>query len=325
MSGGPVDTRQRDVIAVGETMVYFLAESYGSLRYSERFQRYVGGTESNTLVSLAKFGFSTGWISRLGSDEFGYTIRDFVRGHGVDVSQVVFDEEAPTGVFFVEKNANDETKSFYYRSGSAACRMNLRQIDMDYFTSYRVLHTTGITPILSPACREMTETLFQTARDRGMKVSFDPNLRLRMASIEQFRSVVLPLLPLTDVFLPNDKELCLLMDTDVLEEAVDRALEMGVGTLVLKLGDRGCMLMRGSVKIEEPVFPVKQTVSSMAAGDAFNAGYLAGMLKGFTDVDCLKLANCVGGLATLGWGPYESIPSWDDVMTYLAGRGVLER
>jgi 2-dehydro-3-deoxygluconokinase len=317
--------REGDVAGIGETMVCFLAESYGSLRYKPRFEKYIGGTESNTLIALAKFGFSVGWISRLGSDEFGHNIRDFIRGHGVDVSRVSFDDKSPTGVFFVEKNANDETRSYYYRAGSAASRMDIAHIDLDYFSSYGLIHTNGITPILSTNCRELIAKLFRAAKAQGMKISFDPNLRLRMAAIERFREVLLPLIPLVDIFLPNERELLLLMDTQNLDDAIDRVLGMGVGKIAIKRGMNGELFAGNGVRRTGPPFPVKQVVSSMAAGDAFNAGYLAGFLRGFSDFDSLKLANCLGAMATLAWGPYESIPCWEDVMAYLEGKGVLER
>jgi 2-dehydro-3-deoxygluconokinase len=316
---------KKDVVSIGETMLYFQAEDYGLLRYANRFDKFIGGTESNTMVSLAKLGFSTGWISRLGADEFGYTIRDFVRGHGVDVSRVVFDADAPTGIFFVEKNANDEVRSFYYRKGSAASRMNEEDLDMDYIGGYKMLHFTGITPILSESCRQMTKSLIQAVKKEGMIVSFDPNLRLTMGNIETFRKVQLPLMEMVDIFLPSEKELLLLMDTQDLESAIAKVQDLGPPQIVIKKGDQGCLLIKDDARHRAPVFPVKRVVSSMAAGDAFNAGYLAGVLKGLDEPTTLKLATCVGAMATLAWGPYEAIPEWDTVMSYVEGIGVIER
>jgi len=314
-----------DVVSIGETMLYFQTEDFGLLRYAQRFEKFIGGTESNTLVSLAKLGFSTGWISRLGADEFGYNIRDFIRGHGVDVSRVVFDGEAPTGIFFVEKNANDETRSFYYRKGSAASRMSEAGLDMNYIAEHKILHLTGITPILSDSCRRMTTSLIHMAREKGMIISFDPNLRLRMASIETFREIINPLLESIDIFLPSDKELMMMMNTRNLEEAIEGARDAGQNHMVIKLGDRGSLLVKDGARHQQPAFSFKRVVSSMAAGDAFNAGYLAAILKSFGDTRALKLANCMGALATLAWGPCESIPEWETVMAYLEGEGVVER
>jgi 2-dehydro-3-deoxygluconokinase len=317
--------RGGDVVSVGETMLYFQAEDYGLLRYAHRFEKFVGGTESNTMVSLAKLGLQTGWISRLGEDEFGYNIRDFIRGHGVDASRVLWDRQAPTGIFFVEKNANDEVRSFYYRSGSAASHMCISDLDMDYITSYSMLHVTGITPILSESCREMTTYLMATAKERGMQVSFDPNLRLRMADIETFRQVLTPLLKFVDIFLPSEKELIQLTGAETLAEAVSKARDAGIGHMVVKKGAQGCLLVKDGQQLAEPVFPVKKVVSSMAAGDAFNAGYLAAVCKGLDDPTALRLASCVGAMATLAWGPYEGISNWERAMAYVEGTGVIER
>lgn len=319
------NSKQADVVSIGETMIYFQAENYGLLRYAQCFEKFIGGTESNTMMSLAKLGFSTSWISRLGADEFGYNIRDFIRGHGVDVSRVIFDDQAPTGVFFVEKNANDETRSFYYRSGSAASKMGPADLDLDHICAHRILHLTGITPVLSDSCRSMTTALISQARRKGLKVTLDPNLRLRMADIETFRQVLHPILAEVDIFLPSDQELLLLMDTDNLPAAIQRATDMGLNHLVIKRGHQGSLLVKDGVQCQEPVYPVKKVVSSMAAGDAFNAGYLAAELKGFSGPQALQLANCVGAMATLAWGPYEGIPDWETVASYLEGRGVIER
>jgi 2-dehydro-3-deoxygluconokinase len=314
-----------DVISVGETMIYFQAEHYGQLRYAQRFEKFIGGTESNTMISLAKLGFSVGWFSRLGSDEFGYNIRDFIRGHGVDVSRVLFDKNAPTGVFFVEKNANDETRSFYYRTGSAASRMHTSDVDMDYVCAHRILHLTGITPILSDSCRVMITDLITEARERGLKVTFDPNLRLRMAPIEKFREILHPILKMVDIFLPSDNELLLLMDAQDLDEAIRRSRDLGLNHVVIKRGDKGSLLVKDGAQCQEPAFPVKKLVSSMAAGDAFDAGYLAAVLKEIEGSKALKLANCLGAMATLAWGPYEAIPEWETVKAYLEGKNLIER
>lgn len=325
MSAYPHQEKTADVVSIGETMLYFQAQDYGLLRYANRFDKFIGGAEANTMISLSKLGFSAAWMSRLGADEFGYNIRDFIRGHGVDVSRVVFDAVAPTGIFFVEKNANDETRSFYYRKGSAASRMHEGDLDMDYIAGHKVLHLTGITPILSESCLQMTRFLMTEAKQKGMVLSFDPNLRLTMADVGTFRKVLLPFMEMVDIFLPSEKELLLLMDTQDLEAAIVRVQGMGPSQIAVKRGDRGCLLAKDDARHQAPVFSVKKVVSSMAAGDAFNAGYLAGVLKGLDEATTLKLAACVGAMATLAWGPYEAIPEWETVMNYVEGIGVVER
>jgi 2-dehydro-3-deoxygluconokinase len=317
--------KEGDVVGLGETMLYFLGEEYGLLRYNQWFEKFVGGTESNTLISLAKLGFKTGWVSRLGEDEFGINIRNFVRGHGVDVSRVALDPTAPTGVFFVEKNANDENRSFYYRAGSAATRMNFAELDLDYIIGFRMLHLTGITAVLSDACRDLVARLIPAAKKAGTIVSFDPNLRLRLAGIDRFRDLILPLIPLVDVFLPTQKELELLMDTGDLDAAIEKTLRLGSRRLVIKRGASGALSVRGDIRVDQPAYPLKKVVSSMAAGDAFNAGYAAAVLLNWDEGEALRLANFMGAMAASAWGPNEGIPDREQVFAGFSGGKRVER
>ena len=89
-----------DAVTMGETMIAFEAQDYGPLREVNLFTRWVGGAEDNFAIGLARLGFKCGWFSRLGNDEFGKEIFRAIKGEGVDVSRVIFDPDAQTGVFF---------------------------------------------------------------------------------------------------------------------------------------------------------------------------------------------------------------------------------
>jgi 2-dehydro-3-deoxygluconokinase len=91
------------VVALGETMILFLAQQPGLLREASTFSRHVAGAESNVAVGLCRLGCSAGFISRVGDDEFGRAILFRLRGEGVDVSQVRTDPGAPTGVLFRDR------------------------------------------------------------------------------------------------------------------------------------------------------------------------------------------------------------------------------
>lgn len=92
-----------DVVTLGETMVLFVPTETGPLKYIYQFNKHIGGAESNVAIGLSKLGVKAGWISKLGKDGFGDYIESFIRGEGVDVSQVKEDEEHPTGVFFLKR------------------------------------------------------------------------------------------------------------------------------------------------------------------------------------------------------------------------------
>ena len=76
-----------DVVTLGETMVLFIPTSVGPLRFANTFEKTIGGAESNVAIGLARLGHRAGWISRLGNDEFGLFVRNFIRGEGVDTSR----------------------------------------------------------------------------------------------------------------------------------------------------------------------------------------------------------------------------------------------
>ena len=113
-----------EVVAIGETMVVFCPEQSGPLRHVHRFVKRIAGSESNAAIGLSRLGHSAGWISRLGRDELGeYVLRE-IRAEGIDVSCVVRDDQAQTGLMVKEIHEGRETRVYYYRKDSAASRMS---------------------------------------------------------------------------------------------------------------------------------------------------------------------------------------------------------
>lgn len=172
-----------DVITFGETMVLFNTSYVGPLRYASQFEKTIGGAESNVAIGLARLGHQVSWMSRLGNDEFGLFVRNFVRGEGVDTSRVVFDDDHPTAVFFKERHAAKEPKVYYYRRGSAASFMKPEDLDEEHIAKAKFMHLTGITPALSPSCRQTVYRAIELARAYGLTVVFDPNILVKSNSI----------------------------------------------------------------------------------------------------------------------------------------------
>ena len=109
-----------DAVTMGESMIAFEAQDYGPLREVKLFQKWVGGAEDNFAIGLARLGFKCGWFSRLGDDEFGKEVLRTIKGEGIDVSRVILDTDAQTGIFFVERRAHGDFKCYFYRKLSAA-------------------------------------------------------------------------------------------------------------------------------------------------------------------------------------------------------------
>lgn len=314
-----------DVVTIGESMVQLTPRRTGLLRYATHFERFVAGAASNVAIGLVRLGHTAGWISRVGRDEFGACVKAAVRGEGVDVSQVVSDSDAPTGVYFKERRQSNETRVYYYRAGSAASRLSPEDIDPEYLGAATYVHLTGITPALSATCREATREVLRIAGDQGVRVSFDPNIRRRLWSEDEAREVLLEMLPHTHLVLAGKDEAQLLSGEAMPEEAARSLRGMGPSQVVVRLGAEGALAVGPSGDVvRKPALPV-EVVEPVGAGDAFNAGFLSGQLRGWSLGESLRLGNILGGLATTVPGDVEALPTQEEVQAFLEGKATIDR
>ena len=302
-----------DVVTFGETMVLMAAVEAGPLRFANTFTRHAAGTESNVAIGLARLGQRVGWFSRLGDDELGQYVLGGVRAEGVDTSRVRVDPEAPTGVVFKEKRELGPRKILYYRRGSAASRLTPADLDADYVADARYLHLTGVTLAISQSAREAVFAAARLARERGVLVSFDPNLRLRLWSKEEARATMRQLVPLCDLVLPGLDEAELLTGESDPDRAADALRALGAKSVALKLGTEGSLGVTDGERVRAAGLKLERIVDPVGAGDGFAAGFLAGQLKGLSLADSLKIGNTVGAFATTVVGDWEGLPTWREV------------
>ncbi len=307
-----------DIVTMGEAMACLVPQSPGPLRHIRRFDKHVAGAEFNLAIGAARLGLSTGWISRIGSDEFGEEIIRVLRGEGVDVSQVHVSSR-PTGVYFKEYSALGEPRVYYYRAGSAASELGPDDVSEAYISSARALHVTGITPLLSATCQAAVAKATTTARQSGVKVIFDPNIRFKLISPQDAPGFFKPFLGTSDVVLAGESELRSIFgdSTAPLPDLEERVLDQGVSLVVIKRGAEGAVARTANERVEEGAYPVSAVVDPIGAGDGFDAGFLTGWLRGWNLEECLRLANFVGACATGVYGDYEGYPTWAEARAIL--------
>ncbi|OXM15306.1 sugar kinase [Paenibacillus herberti] len=297
-----------DLVTFGESMALFMPQENRTLEHADSLQSAFGGAESNLAIGLARLGCSVGWCGALGDDPLGRRILKALRGEGVDVSRASLSGNAPTGLMFREEVAG-RLAVHYHRRGSAASGMTPGHLDTAYLQSARMLHVTGITMALSNSARESVLHAMRIAKEAGVKISFDPNLRLKLWSIEEAREALLPAAELADYFLPGWDELKLLYDTEDEGEILDRVGALDATTVIKSKGD-GSLLLQGGSSIFIPFYPAEKVVDTVGAGDGFCSGFLAGILKGMTPEDAVRLGSICGSLAVQGRGDWESLPDW---------------
>lgn len=314
-----------DVVTFGETMVLFNPETEGPLRYVGTFTKSIGGAESNVAIALARLGHSAGWFSKLGDDEFGRYIKSTIMGEEVDVSRVTIDPKRTTGILFKERFSTVNPNVYYYRKGSAASHLKIEDLDMDYISKAKILHVTGISLALSDEMREAVFFAVTEARKRGVLISFDPNIRLKLWSKEEARETILKMVQLTDILFPGKEEAELLLGLTESEEIADSFMNLGVKTVALKLGKSGCYVKNNETEAFVHGYTVDHPVDTVGAGDGYAAGFLSGYLENLSLTECAQRANAVGAMATLVKGDMEGFPYKDQVEIFMGLRNSIDR
>lgn len=303
-----------EILAFGEAMTMFVAESPGKLAEVERFQRRIGGADTNVAIGLARLGFHVGWLSRVGDDSFGTYIRHTLEAEGLDCRHLRRDSDYPTGLVFKEMAQDGaDPRVEYIRRGSAASHLAPGDADGVDFSALRHLHATGIPPALSTSCRELCETMLERARDAGASLSFDPNLRPSLWNSEaEMRDTLNTLAARSDWVLPGLAEGRLLTGRDTPEAIADFYLERGAKAVIIKLGPEGSyyrgMLGGTEESLSVPGIPVAEVVDTVGAGDGFAVGVISALLDGLSPREALHLGNLIGALAVQVRGDMEGLP-----------------
>lgn len=315
-----------DVITMGETMVAMTAEKAGSLKYADRFSKHIAGAESNFAIGIKRLGFNSGWISSLGDDPLGDFVEYAVRGEGVDLSELKRDAEHPTGLMIKEILSKDKANVYYYRRDSAASALSPADINPEYFKGAEFVHLSGITPALSETAAAAFFKVIEIAKEKEIKISFDPNIRQKLwQDQEKMREVLLRAVKSSDLILPGIKEAEILLGISDPEKAAAEFYRLMGGTVVIKLGEEGSLYYDGEEMERVPAFEVEEVIDPIGAGDAFAAGLIAGLLKKFKLKEAVKLANLVGAYCVTVKGDIEGLPTQKELELLQGKREKLER
>lgn len=263
------------VACVGETMAMLTPRTQGPLEFGQNLSLSIGGAESTVAMYLADYGVPARWISRVGDDALGRMVVNRIASSGVDVSAVEVDPARPTGVYFKEPGPSG-TRVYYYRRGSAAAALTPRALSKMAIATADVLHITGITPALSDSCRELMEAAVFGHRPNDPLLSFDVNWRPSLWENDAPETLLRFARAADLVFVGTDEARGLWGCTS---PADLRSLLPGPRVLVLKDGGVGTTLMVGHESLFVAALAV-DVVEVVGAGDAFAAGFIAGMLQG---------------------------------------------
>lgn len=302
-----------EVLCLGESMAMLVPEDAAPITAGSRLVLRVGGAESNVAVSLSRLGHAARWVGAVGADPFGRIVVAGLAAAGVDVSCVITDDKAPTGVYAKDPRGAS-TRVHYYRRGSAASRMSSSDLTAALAQDARVVHLSGTTPALSASCRELTHAIVAQRRLGAAAVSFDVNYRPGLWPVEQAAPELEAIARTADIVFVGRDEAATLWGTTTAHDVRDRLPEPTV--LVVKDGTVGATAFGpdGAEWADALSVPVVETVG---AGDAFAAGWLSAWLRGLSTEDALRLGHLVASLAVQVVGDCPQVPSWDEIERHL--------
>jgi len=266
------------VACIGECMVE-LAQVDGGL-----FRRGFGGDTLNTALYLSRLGIDASYVTALGDDPLSEGMLAAWRAEGIKTGEVLRAKGRMPGLYMIERDANGERSFLYWRDRAPARELFELADDaaLDRLAGFDWLYFSGISlSLYSETGRAKLRELLAAARKRGGRVAFDGNFRPRGwpdkdAAQRAFNAI----LPLVDLALPTlEDEQMLFGDADA-NACLARMKRAGITEIVVKRGPLGCLIDADGTHYDLPPPQVVHPVDTTAAGDSFNAGYLAARITG---------------------------------------------
>jgi len=308
-----------EVLTFGEPMGLMAAEEVKPLEDVDHFTRYVCGSEINFAVGIARLEHRVAYVSRLGNDPFGKHIKKFLVANNIDNRYVILDDHHNTGMQLKAKVTSGDPEVVNFRKGTAFSFMRPDDLDVIQWEGIAHLHVTGIPPALSESCRQTTYTIMETARGKGVRISFDTNLRPGLwASRDEMICVINDLAGRADIVLPGFGEAETLVGSRDLDIIADFYLKAGARTVIVKIGDMGAFCKTGDGSFTVPAFKVDNVVDTVGAGDGFAVGVVSGLLEGLPLKEAIVRGTAVGALAIMSPGDNEGLPTVPQLKAFFA-------
>ena len=291
------------IALIGECMIELSGEPFGLMK-----QGY-GGDSLNSAIYLARAAadnsYEVSYVTAMGEDAMSKAIIKQWQDQSINTNLVITDPARQPGLYMIQLDAQGERSFLYWRDNSAAKYMiqnsqfeeivgGLSQMD--------VIYLSGISLAILPEqdCQALIEVLAQLS-EQGKKIVFDSNHRPALwankGGVEQAKIIYNQVLAFSELALvTDDDEQTLWGDKDYLA-TIERLKKIGVTQIVVKRGADGCNYTKqGTDELTHiPIEKSVKVVDTTSAGDSFNAGYLSGLLRGWSPTDCARFGNAMAG------------------------------
>jgi sugar/nucleoside kinase (ribokinase family) len=271
----------------------------GELVRTDGVRLTVGGCAANAGIDLVRLGIRVGVSGCVGHDPFGRFLVEELSAAGADVSGVHVLQGAGTASTMIV-NVAGEDRRFISTPGANAL-FTPEHIPAAWIDQAKVFYLGGylMMPGLQTAA---TAGVFRRARAAGARTVLD----VVLMGGERYWDALDLLLPETDVFLPNEDEAKILTGLADPFAQAERFRRAGARTVVITRGGAGSVLVSDGLRLRAGVYPT-EFVGGTGSGDAFDAGFIAGLLAGEDPIGCLRWASALGASCVRAIGATESV------------------
>ncbi len=297
-----------DVVAIGHGLVdiRFIVDRFVGPDEEARIinqTRGVGGSAANVAIDVSRLGGRSAVIIKVGLDGFGRLIIDGLMREKVDVSGVrVCIGDTGFTIVVIDRNG----KIIMYGFKGSAEKLEPKDIDENIISRGKYLHIASLR-------LDTSIEAAKKAKEYGLKTSWDPGRVLSLKGIDYFKELV----KYIDIVLVNRIEARNLTSIEDYRVAAKKIIEYGPWLVVIKRGSEGIYAVTSDGKeYDFPAFPVEKVIDTTGAGDAFAAGLLLGLSRGYTLRKALIYGNAVAALKTTRLGSHN-VPRHEEVVKYI--------
>ncbi len=273
--------------------------------YIKNLTQSCGGSAANTIIGLSRLGLKTGYIGKVSNDPVGSLILENLKNESVNTDGIIIAEGRSGSVMgFIDE---DGQRALYVDPG-VNDSIKPEEITIEYLKDVKILHLTSFVGDSIKAQEALLEELPST-----VKVSFDPGRIYAEKGIEYLKKI----LKRIDLLLINQEEFKLLTNKEYGRDGIEALLKYGMDVIVVKRGDKGCYYVTDSNESNSiKAFEVKCR-DTTGAGDAFNAGFIYGLLKGKNIVHSCRIGNYVAASCVKDVGAIRGLPNSSEVKKIL--------
>ncbi len=308
--------KKYDVIALGELLIDFTSSGI-SEQGNPLFEANPGGAPCNVLAMLNKLGHKTAFIGKVGDDIFGNRLKKVLEEISIETSGLLMDKDIRTTLAFVENDESGDRSFSFYRNPGADMKLRADEVDEQMIRDSRIFHF-GTLSMTHETVREATKKALDVAKENGLTISFDPNLRESLwNSLANAKEQVEYGLNYCDILKISDNEIQWYTGAEDYDQGIQILQDnYQIPLILLSMGKDGSRAYYGDKRVEVPGFVREDTIETTGAGDTFFGSCLHFIMeKGLNELqeedlkEMLTFANAAASIITTRKGALKVMPS----------------